>query len=240
MKTFISIILLLVSLQEVKAQENTVKKDFLFENPATKEKIMIETGNTVAIRFKSRGVRTMGTILSLSDSSLILGVRQEPYRMVVPFWNIAEMKVIVVAKKRYGVRLTLKNRKVLTGELADTGQNSVSILNDPKAQPVRVELSEIQSIRIRNKKNIWISIAIGAGTGALVGGIIGNDSYHKGGCQYGPFCNDYGPGPRILGGAVVGGVVGGLTGMIVGSFSGKKFKIEGNQAQFDLFANEFK
>ena len=88
MKTLISILLLLASIQVVKAQENDGKKDFLFENPVTKEQIKIETGNKVAIRFKLPNIRITGTILSLSDSALILGIRQEPFRQFVPFRNI--------------------------------------------------------------------------------------------------------------------------------------------------------
>jgi len=60
MKTLTSILLLLVSIQEIKAQKNTVRKDYLFENPVTKEQIRIETGNKVTIGFKIQEVKLKG------------------------------------------------------------------------------------------------------------------------------------------------------------------------------------
>jgi len=83
MKELIPILLLLVCIQPTKAQKTTAKKDYLFENPVTKEQIKIETGNKVDIRFKIPDVQIRGTILALSDSSLLLSVREEPYRQFV-------------------------------------------------------------------------------------------------------------------------------------------------------------
>jgi len=74
MKTLISILIMLLSIQEVTAQENTARKDFQFENQVTKTKIKIEIGNKVSIRFKTPDATITGTILFLSDSSLILGI----------------------------------------------------------------------------------------------------------------------------------------------------------------------
>src|SRR5258706_13656711 len=93
MKTLISILLLLFAVQVAIAQGNTARKDFVFVDPVTKEQIKIETGNKVAIRFKMN-LQTRGTVLALSDSSLVLGVRMEPYRQLIPFRNIASAVVI--------------------------------------------------------------------------------------------------------------------------------------------------
>jgi hypothetical protein len=240
MKTLISILPLLLSLQVVKAQENAARKDFLFVDPVTKEQIKIETGNEVAIRFKLPDVRITGTILSISDSSLILGVRQEPFRQLVPFWNIATMTVIAEAKKRYIVRVTWRSGKKLTGELIRTTRDSLSILKNRNARPIRMEASEIKSIQIRRKKAVRQAIGIGAGMGGMIGGIIGYDSTPSelicSGC--GPW-NDLVSAPYTIIGGVIGAASGSLVGYVVGS-AGRKFKIEGDQAKFDLFANKFK
>jgi len=84
MKTLTSILIVLLSIYEAIGQESTPRKDFLFGNPVTKAKIKIETGNKVAIRFTKPDATITGTILSLSDSSLILGIGQEPYRQIIP------------------------------------------------------------------------------------------------------------------------------------------------------------
>ena len=240
MKTLISISIMILFCQSVRAQESPAKKYFMFENPVTKEQTRIETGNKVAIRFKLPDVSITGTILSISDSTLVLGIRQEPYRQIVPFRNINTMNVIVEAKKRYIVQVTLKSGEKLTGELIRTTHDSVGILKNPKAQPIRSGASEIQSIQIRRKNAVRQAIGIGAGTGAIIGGIIGYNSTPQeltcSGC--GPW-NDLVHGPFTVLGGVIGAAAGSLVGYAIGS-AGKKFKIEGNQAQFDLFANEFK
>ena len=70
----------------------------MFENPVTREKVKIETGNKVVIHFKIPDVRITGTIVHISDSSMILSVSQK--QMFVSFRNIVSMKVIAQAKKK--------------------------------------------------------------------------------------------------------------------------------------------
>ncbi len=98
------IVMSLIVLFWSRAVSAQYKKDFLFENPDTKERIKIETGNKVAIRFKIPDVMITGIILLLSDSSMNLVVDQ--VQQLVSFRNIASMKVIAQAKERYVVRLT--------------------------------------------------------------------------------------------------------------------------------------
>src|SRR6266850_100836 len=237
MKMLISILIVFLSVQKAKAQENNGRKDFLFENPVTKEQIRIEPGNKVSIRFKLPDVTTTGIVLSLSDSSLILDTHKEPYRQIVPFWNIASMTLIIEAKKRYIVRVALQNGKMLKGQLIHTTQDSVSILNTLNSQPTSVGSSEIRLIKIRRKKAVRHAIGIGAGTGGIIGGIIGYASTPAeltcSGC--GPW-NDFVHTPFTIIGGVIGAAAGSLVGLAIGS-AGSQFKIEGKQAQFDLFAN---
>ena len=240
MKTLIPILLMLVSLPQGRAQENTAKKEFLFENPVTKELIKIQAGNKVVLRFKIPDRETSGTILSFGDSSLILSFPMQPHRQVVPFSNIAAMKVIIKANKRYIIRVALKNGKTLRGELSQTTQDSLSIQKHAwNYQFAYVAASEIKSIRIRGRGALGNAINIGVGVGLIVGAIIGYDSHPipSNGCHE-PVCLDtFGV---TIAGATIGGAVGAAAGALIGLASGMKFKIEGNQAQFDLFADEFK
>jgi len=238
MKTLISILIMLLSIQEVTAQENTARKDFLFENQVTKSKIKIEIGDKVSIRFKTPDATITGTILFLSDSSLILSTSQESHRQLIPLWNIKVMNVIRGAKKRYVVSVRLIIGKRLRGELIRTMKDSLTIANRLKSHGIGV--SEIKSIQIHGKGSVGRRLGIGAGTGFLLGGIIGYASYTPTytcrGCAV--FDDALQAGSAAIG-AVFGGVAGLVVGAVVGLSSDKEFKIDGNQARFDLFVNEF-
>jgi len=245
MKTLTSILLLLVSIQEIKAQKNTVRKDYLFENPVTKEQIRIETGNKVTIGFKIQEVKLKGTILSLSDSSLTIGFNEEPYQQAVPYGNIGTIDLIPERHKRYIVRITLNSEEILKGELIRATRDSLTVQKKIRnLPPTRVAASEIKSIRIRGKIAVWTGLSIGASTGIVVGGIAGYATYSP--TSYcssnpsSPFCfNELGQGVNTFVGAVIGGLTGSLLGLAIGT-ANREFIVEGNQAQFDLFANEFK
>jgi hypothetical protein len=239
MKTLISIFLLLLSIQIGMAQENTARKEFLFENPVAKERIKIETGNKVVIRFKLPDVNVTGTILSLSDSSLLLGVRTEPYRQFVLFRNIATMTVIAEAKKIYIVRVTLKSGEILNGVLIHATQDSMTVQkNILDLQLTHIAAATIKSIRIHRRRAIGRGIGWGACSGGILGAVIGYASYSPPHCTNAFICVDLGPGPDVIAGGVMGAAAGSLVGLAIGSVN-KKFKIEGDQSQFDLFANEF-
>jgi len=237
MKTLTSILIALLSIQVVAAQENTSRKDFLFENQVTKTKIKIEIRNKVAIRFTKPDATITGTILFLSDSSLILGISPEPYRQLIPFRNIAEMKVIQDAYKRYVLRVVLKNGRSMKGELIRTMQDSLTMITR-NYDRTHLAASEIKFIRIRGKSSLGNAIKIGVGVGVIAGLIIGYESHPipPQGC-HDPGCFDE-IGAAIVGGAI-GGAVGAAAGALIGLNSSREFKIDGNQAQFDSFANEF-
>ena len=230
MKPIISISIALLFFQSVKAQENSSKKYFLFENPVTKEQIRIETGNKVAIRFKIPNVRLTGTILSISDSSLILGAGQDLYRQ--PLRNIATITLITEAKKIYVARVKLKSGIWLKGAFIHNLQDSLTLLNMQNFQRIRIAAMDIQSIRISRTGAIGRGIGQGAGTGAILGAILMRASSSD--CS--TFCLET---ESAIAGGVIGGLIGSLAGAAIGSLS-KEFKIEGNQAQFDMFVNEFK
>ena len=236
MKTLISISIALLFCQSTRSQENSARKDFLFENPVAKERIKIETGNKIALRFKIPNVIITGTILSLSDSSLTLGIGRPRRKKIVLFRNIANMAMILEGKKRYIARVMLKNSEKLHGELIRTTQDSISIRNTLNFQRTTKGVSEIKSIRIRRRRAIGKAIGICAGAGAFLGGFI---SYTQGCPLSTIFCHDLGNESDAGGGVLIGGVAGVLAGAAIGLALGKEFKIEGNQAQFDLFANEF-
>ena len=238
MKTLISILLLLLSIQIVKAQENTARKDFLFENPVTKEQIKVEIGSKVDIRFKMPNARITGTILFLSDSSLIIGISQEPYRQFIPFGNIAKM-VLIQANKRLMFWLTLNSGEEMQGKAIRITHDSITMLNSH-----RIGASDIKSIRIRRKGAIGRRLGISAGTGAVIGAIIGQNAHKSRPCSGSSLCNATDQVDEF-GATVLGALIGGVVGTAAGAMSllaispNKEFKIEGNQAKFDLFATEF-
>jgi hypothetical protein len=241
MKKLISLSIALFFCQGVMAQENPVKNDFLFENPVTKEKIKIETGNKVSIRFKIPNVKITGTILSFSDSSLTVGVRREPFRQIVPFRNIANMTVIaiVATKKRYIITVTLKSGEKLKGELIHTMQDSLSILKTSHSQLIRIAASEIKSIRIYRKRAPGRAVGIGAALGSILGLSIGFGTYTKPGyCAGAQTCIDFGP-PRPLIGALIGALGGAFVGLAIGPVP-TEYKTEGDPGQFNMFVNQFK
>ncbi len=141
------------------------------------------------------------------------------------------------AQKRYTVFVGLKGGENLKGTLIRTTQDSLSV-NIGNFRRV-FGVSEIKSIRIRRKGAVGRGVGFGAGTGAFLGGIIGYASYTPPDCSNSWFCLDFGPGLDTIAGGLIGAVGGLLAGALIGS-AGKEFKIEGNQAQFDLFANQFR
>jgi hypothetical protein len=212
----------------------------LFATNAQK-KYSVEIGNKVAIRFKTPDATITGTILSLSDSLLILSTSQEPYRQVIPFWNIKTMNAVARAKKRYIAKVRLMNGMRLTGLVIRIAKDSVTILNNRGAQPIRMGATEIESIKIRGKGSIGRRLGIGAGTGFILGGIIGYGSYTREyTCRGCGIFDDIFQAEITVFSAVAGGGAGLFVGAIIGAALEKDFIINGSQARFDLFANEFR
>ena len=185
MKTLISILIVLLSIQEVTAQKNTARKDFLSENPVAKEQNK--------------------------------------------------------AKKRYVAKVRLMNGMRLTGLVIRTTQDSVTILNNRSAQPIRMGASEIESIKIRGKGSIGRRLGIGAGTGFILGGIIGYGSYTRvytcNGCG---FFDDFFQAEITVLSAIAGGGAGLFVGAMIGAALEKEYIIDGSQARFGLFVSEFR
>src|SRR5260221_1174886 len=248
MKTLISILLLLFAVQVAIAQENTARKDFVFVDPVTKEQIKIETGNKVAIRFKILNLQTRGTVLALSDSSLVPGVRMEPRRQSVPFRNIASAFVIH-ADRRLVFTVTLKSGERVKSRSIRITEDSVT-LTTSNSQRIRFGTSEIQSILVRKRGAIGRRLGLSAGAGAIVGAIVGQDAHKPLDCSgmgtgATSWCRTTDDFYKIVA-TLVGAVAGGATGLLVKALSlhvvspDKEFKIDGDQAKFDLFGNEFK
>ena len=241
-KKLISISIIFLFYQSAQSQENPARKDFLFENPATKEQIKIEIGSKVAIRFKMPNVKITGTILSLSDSSLILGIRQQPYRQFIPFRNIAKM-VVIEANRRLIFRVTLKSGEMMQGKVIRITQDSLT-MTTLNAQHILIGGSDIKSIRIHSKGAIGRRLGVCAGTGAVIGAIVGQNAHKSLNCSGSSLCNATDQVDEF-GATVLGALIGAVAGTAAGALSlavlpsDKEFKIEGSQAQFDLFATEF-
>ncbi len=146
------------------------------------------------------------------------------------------------AQKKYTVFITFKNGEKVKGKLIRTTHDSLSVLNALNSKVMGIGVSEIKSIRIRKRGSVGIGIGIGAGTGAIIGAIVGAASYKPQDCPSGSiFCDVYNPLAEVytaMEGAGIGVVPGLLLGAAVGS-AGKEFEIEGNQAQFEVFANKY-
>jgi hypothetical protein len=142
------------------------------------------------------------------------------------------------AQKRFIARVLYKNGTVVGGQLLRASRDSLIILKGRRLLHISVVASEIKRIKIRRKRSIGQGAALGAMAGALVGGLIGYASYTPPDCRKSFLCIDFGPGPEAAVGAVLGGMLGAALGTAVGA-AGKRFKIDGHQDQYDLFANEF-
>jgi len=124
------------------------------------------------------------------------------------------------AKERRGAKLiiTKKNGYQTEGELITVKPNSLLLLSIT-GRDVSVDIADIKAIRIVKKSKlltgVWVGIAVGGGTGVLIGGSASE------GMSLSP------SGARgVLGvfGAVVGLLVGGTIGAVVGI--DKKIRIE--------------
>jgi ribosome maturation factor RimP len=225
---------------QVQGPESEVKKYFQFENPVTKKQVKIETGNSVNVRFKRPNVTKKGVVLTFSDSTVTLAFRQEPYRQMVAFRDIATMKVVLKAKLKYVALVTMHNSKTFQGELIRTTQDSVTLRKSRSRNNTNLAAAEIKTIRIRSKGLIGKRLGICAGTGALLGGIIALSTYKPIVTCSGCAVLDE---PFRAGSFLIGVAIGGAAGLLAGSLTlppDKEFRIEENQAQFALFFNEFK
>ena len=128
------------------------------------------------------------------------------------------------------IGVILKNGDHRTGILVRVNKDSLDLLNSETYRHMILGVSEIKSVKIRGKESMELAMGLGFGLGAVIGGESQIDSN----CLSGS-CND---GAAAVGGALVGALAGGLLGAAIGSTTGKEFKIEGGQSQFDLFANE--
>ena len=236
-RVLVLICLLSLIVQMAWSQSDNWNEYVFFENPATLKKIRIEPGYQVAIRLKFRNARLTGIILHVSDSTLILGVGHE--QKFISFRGISELKVIPRVKKRYVVAVTLRTGRKLSGDLVGIFADSIGMMVAHDSRPTHINAAEIASIKIHRKGAITKSMLIFAGSGALLGRIIGTwvapTRTYDG--LFGPYeVMDY----RFVDNAAV---IGAATGLIVGTIVGshrEKFKIEGNHSEFVLFSMKFK
>ncbi|MEK6781460.1 MAG: hypothetical protein AABY93_07125 [Bacteroidota bacterium] len=92
MKTIISIILILLLATSIKAQEN-VKTEIQFENTNTKKQVRVMVGDDVVIKFKRPDITLNTKILSLTDTSLVVTMKQDPFKLIVYLSNIYSITI---------------------------------------------------------------------------------------------------------------------------------------------------
>jgi len=95
----------------------------------------------------------------------------------------------------------------------------------------------IQQLDIRGKSSIRNGLLYGTVAGIVIGAIIGRLSYHSpepdnNSGQTFHFTIDFGPGPNILAGALLGGAGGCGLGAVGGAIARKTFIIEGRKDKF--------
>ncbi len=92
MKPICSILLVLFLRANAMAQEN-VKTELLFENKDTKKQIKVMVDDEVNIRFIKRDITIPTKILSLTDSSLVVSTKQEPFTQIVFLTNVYSITI---------------------------------------------------------------------------------------------------------------------------------------------------
>lgn len=95
----------------------------------------------------------------------------------------------------------------------------------------------IQELNIRGKSSIRNGILYGTVAGIVIGAIVGRLSYHSpapanNNGEIFDFTIDFGPGPNILAGALLGGAAGCGLGAVGGVIARKTFIIEGRKDKF--------
>lgn len=233
MKTIASTLIIALSTTLTMAQETAVKKELFITDQVTKERIKIETGQKVAVWFRKPNVRRTGLVLSLSDSAMVLKAGDVP--MFVPFQTIASISVISQIRRRMMARVDFRSGQKLTGELVLVGKDSIA-LRLTKTQLIPLKASEIRYMQIRARGYTGKCIAIGAIAGASVGAIVGGATdAHNSNPIYEATDRIAYTFQTTVTGALIGVVTGGLVGL-----TSRKIRIEGDQALYDSFLDEFK
>ena len=93
MKTTMAFLILTLIGNEIRAQESLPEKGLRFTNPASNTEVTIAAGSRVKIWFKKPVLTLYREVLSFDDSSLLIGIKQEPYKQIVPIDNIARLEV---------------------------------------------------------------------------------------------------------------------------------------------------
>jgi len=138
-------------------------------------------------------------------------------------FSLMMLSANLYAKERRGAKLivTKKDGQQIEGELITVKPNSLLLLSIT-GRDMSVGIADIKVIRIVKKSKLltgaWVGIAVGGGTGVLLGGLP--STYEGMGVSSGG-------GRKILGvfGAVVGLLVGGTIGAVAGT--DKTIQIEG-------------
>jgi hypothetical protein len=122
--------------------------------------------------------------------------------------------------------------------LSDVSDSSVQLVDLTGKYIQSVSYKDIEKIRIRRKGSTGRGILIGAGTGALLGIIVGAVTYKP--PEPSGWIPTYDPGPTATAAAVgvFGGLVGLITGAILGSIPAKAFKLNHDKLKFSESAPE--
>jgi hypothetical protein len=131
-------------------------------------------------------------------------------------------------KKVYRIMITYLDGTKTKGIFHNMSDSTFTISNSRNGDTTFQQIPVIKIKRFFTKqKGI---VGKGAGIGIVVGSLIGLATYQPVDC--GPddiFCLDFGPGPPMGGGAVIGGLVG----MGIGASIMKKWEINGDVERFN-------
>ena len=229
---FFLLLILFVGIKS-QAQDSATKiivKEIAIGGDSHKKKVTIKVADKVEIGLKKPSQQIVAVISSLTHSTMVIEFDQNPYLLIVPIWNISELRVIDDAHI-YKAKIILTNNTTFAG-LVKLNDSDVELL--PKkngregAHSMKVAISEIDKIIFGEKEGIFI----GMGIGATLGVIIGLSSYK-------PNPDDIlglETVPEVFGvitaGSILGGVLGGLAGVCVEGGFQQKFQINGDSENY--------
>ncbi|HVM88111.1 MAG TPA: hypothetical protein VMT76_07965 [Puia sp.] len=113
------------------------------------------------------------------------------------------------------------------------GKQPLCFYGSFKNSNLKLDYSDIESLRLYRKGKIWRSTVIGAATGIIIGAVIG---FAGGDDPQGSLFHTTAEEKALAGGTAVG-LLGGITGLIIGLVSHKTFVLHGKKEKYNKMRN---
>jgi len=169
MKAIISLLLILSFAASTWAQENA-KTELLFENTDTKKQVRVMVGDDVIIKFKRPDITMNTTILSLTDTSMVVTMKQNPYKMIALLNNINSISInrqgnlsrfeqVVIGQDSTVYRIETTNGNEYIGSIITQDQEKLLLKTNQLGEITiqKKDVRDIESINVQQVKGgvLW-------------------------------------------------------------------------------------